>query len=125
MKKIHALTRLYQGAVLAGCYIPIRFDAEIEISRGGYYGFKFEGYLAKVELFKGLKEGKINLEEEKKQIEINKNDFGRDTSVKEFKYLKMGHFKVNWERKGGRIMTYIWELNNIFAPTPSLVLQAG
>lgn len=194
---------LFLVAVLAGCYMPIRFDAEIEITRGGYYDFKFDGYLAKVELFKGLKEGKITPEQEKKQIEIIRRDFGRDNSVKEFKYLKMGHFKINWERagdliktksvtfinapeyilgirynyktrritvagkslkkdmkkkldqlglgwtgqirvftdakvithnattvqknkrKGGRFMTYIWKLNNIYAPTPSMVLQAG
>ena len=64
MKKIYALTRfpiaLFLVAVLIGCYMPIRFDAEIEITRGGYYDFKFDGYMAKVELFKGLKEGKIN-----------------------------------------------------------------
>ena len=207
MKKIYALTRfamaLFLVAVLMGCYMLIRFDAEIEITRGGYYDFKFDGYMAKVELFKGLKEGKINPGEEKKQIGIIERDFGRDASVKEFKYLKMGHFKVNWERngdlikarsvsffnasefflgirynsktrritmsgksltnnakkkldqlglgwtgqirvftdakvithnatlvkknkrKGGRFMTYIWKLNNIYATTPSLVLQAG
>ena len=209
MKKILALplprlaVSLFLVAVLAGCYMPIRFDAEIEITRGGYYDFKFDGYLAKVELFRGLKEGKINPEEEKKQIGIIERDFDRDSSLKEFKYLKMGHFKVTWERngdliktksvtffnatelflsirynsktrritmsgksltnnakkkldqlglgwtgqirvftdakvithnatlvkknkrKGGRFMTYIWKLNNIYAPTPSLVLQAG
>ena len=90
-------------AILGACSMPIRFDAEIEITRGGNYDFKFDGYLAKVELFKGLKEGKINPGEEKKQIGIIERDFGRDASVKEFKYLKMGHFKVNWHRNGDLI----------------------
>jgi hypothetical protein len=195
---------LFLAVLLTGCYIPIRFDAEIEITRGGYYDFIFDGYMAKVELYKGLKEGKFKPEEEKKQIEQIKTDFGRDASVKEFKYIKMGHFKVKWhrngdllktksvsffnptseyilgirynsktrqfamlgkslkndtkkqldqmglgwtgkirvftdakvithnattvkinKRKGGRFMTYTWVINNIFAPTPNLVLQAG
>ncbi|MFQ5763497.1 MAG: hypothetical protein ACE5GT_01075 [Rhodospirillales bacterium] len=190
------------AALLGGCYMPIRFDAEIEIHRTGHYDFKFDGYLAKVELFKGLKEGKMDLPEEEKQIEQIKTDFARDPSVKEFKYLKMGHFKVNWHRTGdliktksvsffnstseyllgmrynsktrrismsgkslrrdtkkqldelglgsqgqiriftdakvvshnatsvkknkrlgGRFMTYTWDIKNIFAPTPSLVIQ--
>ena len=34
------------SAFLGGCYIPIRFDAEIEIRRNGFYDFKFDGYLA-------------------------------------------------------------------------------
>ncbi len=193
---------VFTGVVVGGCYLPIRFDAEIEIHRTGHYDFKFDGYLARVELFQGLKEGKIGPEEEKKQIEQIKTDFGRDPSVKEFKYLKMGHFKVNWHRKGdliktksvsffnatseyllgirynsktrrismsgksirrtnkiqldkmglgsrgqiriftdakvishnatkvkknkrlgGRFMTYTWDIKNIFAPTPSLVIQ--
>lgn len=90
-------------AVLSGCYIPIRFDAEIEIHRTGAYDFKFDGYMASVELYKGLKEGKIDAATERKKIEIIKTDFERDTSVKEFKYFKQGHFKVNWHRNGDLI----------------------
>lgn len=190
------------AALLGGCYMPIRFDAEIEIHRTGHYDFKFDGYLAKVELYQGLKEGKVDFEEEKKQIEIIKNDFARDPNVKEFKYFKLGHFKVNWttsgdlirnrtvsffnrsseymlglaynkksrrismsgkslkrdikdqldqmglgwtgkirvftdakvvshnatsvkknKRLGGRFMTYTWDIKNIYAPTPSLIIQ--
>ncbi len=91
------------SAFLGGCYIPIRFDAEIEIHRTGAYDCKFDGYLASVELYKGLKEGKISPEEEKKKIEIIKVDFTRDPSVKEFKYYEKGHFKVNWHRNGDLI----------------------
>jgi len=187
---------------LGGCYMPIRFDAEIEIHRTGHYDFKFDGYLAKVELYKDLKERKIDSAEEKKAVEQIKTDFARDPAVKEFKYLKMGHFKVNWhnkgdliqaktvsffnrsseymlgisyngetrrvalagkslgkdikeqldkaglsstgkirvitdakvvshnattvrdnKQKGGRYKTYTWDIPNIFAPTPSLVIQ--
>ncbi len=91
------------SAFLGGCYIPIRFDAEIEIHRTGAYDMKFDGYMASVELYKGLKEGKISPEEEKKKIEIIRVDFTRDSSVKEFKYFKLGHFKVNWHRNGDLI----------------------
>jgi hypothetical protein len=91
------------AVALGGCYMPIRFDAEIEIHRTGHYDFKFDGYLAKVELYQALKEGKIDDAEEKKQIEQIKTDFARDPAVKEFKYLKMGHFKVNWHNKGDLI----------------------
>ena len=88
---------------LGGCYMPIRFDAEIAIHRTGHYEMLFDGYLAKVELYKDLKERKIDLAEEKKQAEIIKTDLSRDTRLKEFKYLKMGHFKVNWHRNGDLI----------------------
>jgi len=195
---------LFLLVFLSGCYLPIRYDAEIVIHRTGHYDFKFDGYLARIELFQGLNEGKISPAEEQKQIELIKRDMGRDKGVKEYKYLKKGHFKVNWENKGdllkvksvsffnptsefmlginynsksrlvsmsgksltvkakerldkigltstgqirvytdakvishnankvainkrlgGRYMTYTWYIKNIFAPTPSLILQPG
>ena len=94
---------VFPQVFLSGCYIPIRFDAEIEIHRTGAYDFKFDGYLASVELYKGLKEGKIDAATEREKIEIIKTDFKRDPSVKEFKYFKLGHFKVNWHRNGDLI----------------------
>ena len=59
--------------------------------------------MASVDLYKGLKEGTISPQEEKKKIEIIRVDFTRDSSVKEFKYFKLGHFKVNWHRNGDLI----------------------
>ncbi|HEX9702439.1 MAG TPA: hypothetical protein VGA19_06265, partial [Rhodospirillales bacterium] len=100
---ILAVLALFLAATLGGCYMPIRFDSEIEIQRTGHYDFKFDGYLAKVELYKDLKERKIGPEEEKKAVEAIKTDFARDPAVKEWKYLKMGHFKVNWHNKGDLI----------------------
>lgn len=91
---------LLLSAVLSGCYLPIRYDAEITIHRSGHYEFKFDGYLARIELFQDLNEGKISPAEEQKQIELIKRDMGREKGVKEFKYIKKGHFKVNWESKG-------------------------
>ena len=91
------------SALLSGCYIPIRFDAEIEIHRTGAYDSKFDGYMASVEFYKGLREGKIDAAKEREKAEIIKVDFNRDPSVKEFKYFKQGHFKVNWHRNGDLI----------------------
>ncbi len=113
------LPAVFLAAVLGGCYLPVRYDAEIEIHRTGHYDFKFDGYLARVELFQGLKEGKLGLPEEEKQIEQIKTDFGRDPSVKEFKYLKMGHFKVNWHRTGDLIKT---KSVSFFNPTSEFLL---
>ena len=199
-----AALALFPTAVLSGCYLPVRFDAEIILHRSGYYDFKFDGYLARIELFQGLKEGTIDAAEERKQIEVIRRDMTRDKGVKDFKYIKKGHFKVTWEyqgdllktksvsffntnteymlgirynwktglitmagksiaksakkklndlgltstgtirvytdakvishnankvavnkRLGGRFMTYTWNLKDIFAPTPKLVLKPG
>lgn len=104
-RRLRALVVLGAMLVVTGCYMPIRFDAEIDISRGGYYEFFFDGYLAKVELYRGLKEGEINREEELAQAEIIRQDFERDSATKEFEYFKQGHFKVNYQRSGDLLKT--------------------
>ena len=105
MKRTRAFVVLAAMLVITGCYMPIRFDAEIDISRGGYYEFFFDGYLAKVELYPGLKDGEIKREEEKAQAEIIRQDFERDSATKEFEYFKKGHFKVNYQRSGDLLKT--------------------
>jgi len=86
--------------VLASCYMPARFDSEIEIDKAGYYSLKFDGYLADIGLYQGLKDGKISPDEEKSKIAVIERDFARDTSTKEFEYFHDGHFRVKWERAG-------------------------
>lgn len=93
----------FLAAVLGGCYMPVRFDAEIEISRAGYYELIFDGYMVDVGLYKGLNEGKFSPDEKRKKIESIKADFARDTSTKEYAYIEQGHFKVNWQKSGDLI----------------------
>jgi hypothetical protein len=85
---------------LTGCYLPVRFDAEVEISRHGNYKMFFDGYIARIELFDGLKKLKISRGEENEQMELIKKDFKRDTSTNSFNYIKKGHFHVNWQKNG-------------------------
>ena len=91
------------AGIVSGCYLPVRFDAEIEISRRGYYEFFFDGYIAHMDTFSRLKKGKMTLAEEKEKVEFLRTDFTRDTNTKSFKYFKKGHFHVNWEKKGDLI----------------------
>ena len=86
--------------VLASCYLPARFDAEIEVDRAGYYSMIFDGYMAHVDLYDKLKKGKISRAEEKERIAIIERDFARDANTKDFQYYRDGHFRVKWERKG-------------------------
>ncbi len=97
--KVMAVAALL-GAVLSGCYLPIRFDAEIELSKRGYYSFIFDGYLAWVPFFDKLKKGEYSKKEEKKKSKQIIRDLKRDSSTKEVKYFKNGIFKVHWEKSG-------------------------
>lgn len=88
------------AAGLSSCYLPVRFDAEIEISRRGYYEFFFDGYIAHIDTFNKLTKGEMTREEEKEKVEFLETDFTRDSNTNSFKYFKRGHFHVNWEKKG-------------------------
>ncbi|MCW9033912.1 MAG: hypothetical protein OQJ97_06795 [Rhodospirillales bacterium] len=86
--------------ILSGCYLPARFDAEIEMSRTGFYSLEFQGYMAEIGLYRAIKEKKLTAEEQAKKVEVLERDFTRDTSVKEFSYFGNGHFKVHYLKKG-------------------------
>ena len=102
---ITALALVVTAIVLGGCYMPARFDAEIEITRYGFYNIIFDGYLVSIPLYDGLRKGKISAGEEKTKAANLKTDLTRDSAVKEFQYVKQGHFKVHWEKKGDLLRT--------------------
>mgnify|MGYP007046948518 CR=1 FL=1 len=86
--------------VLNGCYLPIYFDAEIELSRAGYFKMTFDGYLAKIELFDKIRKNQITPSEEKEDVEAVLTDFKRDSSTKVIEYMQKARFRVNWAREG-------------------------
>jgi len=104
--------------VLGSCYLPVQFDAEIEVNRSGYYTMIFDGYLADLTLFNGLMSGKISPAEEKEKVAIIETDMTRDSKTKEFKYFGKGHFKLNWEGEGDlletKMMTFLRTNEMIF-----------
>lgn len=105
IQRLRVLSVVAVMLLLTGCYMPIRFDAEIDITRGGYYEFFFDGYLAKVQLYQGLKDGEISREKEEEQVEIIRTDFTRDSATQSFEYFKQGHFRVNYQRSGDLLKT--------------------
>ncbi len=94
------LAAAFLAAVLSGCYLPLRFDAEIELSKRGYYSIIFDGYLAWVPFFDKLRKGKLSKKKERKESKRILKDLKRDSATKEAKYFKNGVFKVHWEKSG-------------------------
>jgi hypothetical protein len=85
---------------LGSCYFPVYFDAEIDLTREGYYRMIFDGYIADIALYNEVKQNKISKEEEQRKVKLIQTDFERDRSTKEFKYHKEGVFKVHWDKSG-------------------------
>jgi len=104
--------------VVSSCYIPVKFDAEIEVNRAGYYTMLFDGYLADLTLYNGLASGKITPAQEKEKVAIIETDMRRDSKTKEFKYFGKGHFKLNWQGEGdllaAKMVTFLRTNETIF-----------
>ncbi|WP_316976496.1 hypothetical protein [Shumkonia mesophila] len=90
---------LAAAALLAACYLPVRFDAEIEVDRSGFYSMIFDGYIVSVPLRQDLAQKKISPAEEKEKVAVLTRDLARDKAFTEVAYQKQGIFKVHWARK--------------------------
>jgi len=90
---------------LSSCYIPASFDAEIDISRTGFYKVSFEGYMVENNLFTKVVKEKISPKEEAERVERLKRDLTRDSATKLFEYFKKGHFRIKWEKEGDILKT--------------------
>lgn len=104
---------LVLGLVLlaAGCYLPVRFDAEIEVHRTGHYGIEFDGYIVDLPLYEALFKQKTTGAEEEKKVELVKTDFKRDRGTKDIQYHRRGVFRVKWQDQGdllkAKMVTFI------------------
>ena len=96
---------------IAACYVPIRFDAEIEITRTGHYAMEFDGYVVDLPLYEGLAKATITGPEEEKKVALIKTDFTRDSSTKVVEYQRRGVFRVHWKTQGdllrAKMVTFI------------------
>ena len=63
------LVAIVLSQALSGCYLPIRFDAEIEITRNGYYEIFFDGYVTEVTLFDALRRRALSPDEEQERAD--------------------------------------------------------
>lgn len=88
------------SVLVSGCFMPVRFDTEIEITRTGYYKFIFDGYIAKVDLFDNVNQNRITSDEENEKAAEILTSLRNDPNASDVEYVKKGHFKIHWEREG-------------------------
>lgn len=86
--------------LLAACYLPVRFDAEIELGRTGFYQIEFDGYMAKLPLSEEIAAGALSPDEQERKIADAVADLIRDGATETAEYVKDGLFRLKWKRKG-------------------------
>ncbi len=85
---------------LAGCYFPVRFDAEIALAGNGYYDIKFDGYVTDLDLYRGITEGKLLPPQEAEIVAAIRKDLAREKAAKAVQYHGKGVFRLHWEKTG-------------------------
>ena len=121
------------GILLGGCYMPVRFDAEMEVTREGYYSIIFDGYLVRVPFYNDLRQKKLSPDEEKEKIEIYQKDLARDSLMSDVAYIKQGIYRAHWKKEGDilqdKFITFIRRNENMmslrYVKTDGTVLLAG
>lgn len=86
--------------LLASCYIPDRYEAEVRLTRDGGFGLTFIGQLTYAPLFGQIARGQITEEKAVESDRLILEQLKRDTAFKEVKPLGKGRYQVRFEREG-------------------------
>jgi len=121
------------GVLLSGCYMPVRFDAEMEVTREGYYSIIFDGYLVKVPFYDDLRQHKLSRDEEKEKVDIYLKDLTRDSAMSDVAYIKQGIYRAHWHKEGDilhdKFITFIRRNENMmslrYVKKDGMVLLSG
>ncbi|MHA1571056.1 MAG: hypothetical protein ACTSWM_04495 [Alphaproteobacteria bacterium] len=101
MRRIRTLALLISATILlAACYLPTQFTADIKISRSGDYTVDYVGRIASAPLLTAIRTTNIDPEDERERVDGVLADLGRDSGFKDIKYIGGGIFEVRYHRTG-------------------------
>jgi hypothetical protein len=86
--------------LVAGCYLPNDFTADLRITPDGNYNFSYTGNLTHVPLLEKLKQGQMSRQESAQSVKAVSEDLARDKGFKEITYAGDATFAVRYERVG-------------------------
>ncbi len=86
--------------LLASCYLPDRYEAEIRLTRDGGYGVTFIGQLTYAPLYGQIARGEITPEKAEENNRMIQEQLKRDTAFKEVSPWGRGRYQVRFAREG-------------------------
>lgn len=86
--------------LLAGCYLPDRFQSEIRLTDTGEYGLYYEGDLIWLPLVRDLRMGKITEADVPGKMEVLERDLARDGYFSKVEPSGLARFSVEYNRLG-------------------------
>ena len=88
------------AALLAACYLPDKFKAEVRVGDTGDYALSFYGDLIWAPLFRDIQRGNVPADQIAGKIEEIRQDLARDPGFKSIESLGQGRFHVTYQREG-------------------------
>ena len=86
--------------LVGGCYLPMDFEADLNIDKSGKFAFRYKGDIIAVTLMRKISFGEVKGAEIAKQAEIYKRDLARDSGFKKIDYVRNARFRVEFDRQG-------------------------
>ncbi len=111
---LRAALLLVSLLLLAGCYVPAAFEADLNVDRSGQFAFRYKGNLLAVNKLRKISTGEVTSKDEKEESEVYKRDLARDSGFKKISYLEKGFYRVEFDRKGdiGKEKTFSFVRSN-------------
>lgn len=86
--------------LVAGCYLPNDFTADLRITPNGDYRFTYDGNLTYMPLMEKLRKGTLSQQESAEQVKVVSEDLARDSGFEQISYADQGTFVVRYKRVG-------------------------
>lgn len=85
--------------LLAGCFIPEKFEVNVKVNEDGSYTFAYDGILTYASALAASKKGALTKKDEAHLAELE-NELRQEEGFKEVSYLGDGRYKVLVEKSG-------------------------
>ncbi len=83
---------------LSGCYLPDRFQLNMNIDKSGKYAFIYEGDLIAFNFLRKIGQGEVRADD-KEEIAVYVQDLERDSAFEEVTYLGNARYRVKYKRQ--------------------------
>ena len=97
---IRVLPLLAVLLLASSCYVPAKFEADLNIDESGKFAFRYNGNLLAVTLLRKLSFGEVTKENLAENAAIYERDLARDSGFKKIKHLEGAMYGVEFDRQG-------------------------
>ncbi len=102
MRTLRPFLAVLALVALAGCYMPDRFEAGMQIRRDGKYAFTYQGELTSLQLLRRLGRGEFEDDPDafRHNVGLFERELRRDSGFHEVTYWRQATYRTRYEHQG-------------------------